>query len=158
MFRLFSALCFIPVLFSTQLNAQNEEVFMAVYDRESWEALGFTNVILFNDTDSSLVAAGTTTLEGIFSFEAPPGDCLLKISFIGYRDYFQKVNVVRGKALKLGDLEVRPDAQALAMVEVQALQATFRNDIDKRIFNVKNSITRRKRDEWRSILILHRII
>jgi hypothetical protein len=102
---------------------------------------------LLNDTDSSLVAAGTTTLEGIFSFEAPPGDYLLKISFIGYRDYFQKVNIVRGKALQLGDIEVRPDAQALAMVEVQALQATFRIDIDNREFNVKNIITRRKRDE-----------
>jgi len=71
---------------------------------------------------------------------------VLKISFIGYWDYFQKVNIVEGKALKLGNLEVRPDAQALAMVEVQALQLSFRN-IDKRVFNVKRSITSRKRAE-----------
>ena len=71
---------------------------------------------------------------------------MLKISFIGYWDYFQKVNIVEGKALKLGNLEVRPDAQALAMVEVQALQLSFRN-IDKRVFNVKRSITSRKRAE-----------
>gem|GEM_PF-2758420 len=72
---------------------------------------------------------------------------MLKISFIGYWDYFQKVNIVEGKALKLGDLEMRPDAQALAMVEVQALQLSYRNIIYKRVFNVKNSITSRKRDE-----------
>jgi len=72
MFRLFSALCFIPVLFSTQLNAQNAEVFMAVYDRESGEAWGFTNVTLLNDTESSLVAGGTTTLEGVFHLKHCP--------------------------------------------------------------------------------------
>ncbi len=141
MFRFSPAFCFLIIHFSTQVVAQNSEVVGAVYDRESGDVLAFTNVTLLHNTDSSLVAGGTTTLEGSFSFDAPPGEYLLKISFIGYRDYFQRVNVVEGKPLRLGDLEVRPDAQALAVVEVQALQSSFRNDIDKRVFNVENSIT-----------------
>lgn len=109
-------------------------------DAESKEPMPFTNVSLLAVADSSLVRGVTTDPAGHFALEADPGTYLLRVSFVGYREFFIRVEAQQGKRTNLKNLMVEPNAEMLKEFEVQALKSTFRSDIDKRVFNVENSI------------------
>lgn len=111
-----------------------------VLDAETREPMPFTNVTLLEVADSSLVRGVTTNTSGDFVLEAEPGAYLMRVSFVGYREFYTEVEAEEGKRVNLKNLMVVPDAEMLAEFEVQAMKSTFRSDIDKRVFNVENSI------------------
>ncbi len=109
-------------------------------EADSGEPMPFTNLSFLNPLDSSLVGGVTSDLEGRFEIVLPAGDYLLRISFIGYANFYQEVECMEGKMTKLRKLELSVGSQNLDEFEVKALRATFTSDIDKRVFNVENSI------------------
>jgi outer membrane receptor protein involved in Fe transport len=140
MSRVYPNLLFILILFPLISNAQDGGVSGMVYGENNQEPLPFTNVILISPSDSTLVSGGTTDINGAFEFSSNPGKFLLKVSYIGYRDFYRKVNVEAGQVSKVGYLTLQTDAKALDVVQIEALQSSFKNDIDKKVYNVENSI------------------
>lgn len=111
-----------------------------VVDGESGDPMPFTNVTLLSRADSTLSGGATTDLDGNFSTLIAPGNYILRISFVGYRDFYENLEVEKGKVNNLRALRIEPNAELLEEFEVQALKSSFKSDIDKRVFNVENSI------------------
>jgi iron complex outermembrane receptor protein len=111
-----------------------------VLDRDKGGAMEFANVALLSPADSSLVTGGMTELDGTFSFPAAAGDYILRVGFIGYENFFKNIQVGDKETLNVGNVRLRADAQNLEEVTVQGVQSMFESDIDKRTFNVENSI------------------
>lgn len=126
---------------SMMLQAQTYTIKGKVTDRESNQPMEFANIALLNIADSSLVTGGMSDLDGTFSFGTDQsGEFLLRVGFIGYDNYFRKINLADKEVLNVGNLRVRPDATNLEEVVVEGVTSMFESDIDKRTYNVENSI------------------
>lgn len=123
------------------LQAQTYTIKGKVTDRESNQPMEFANIALLNIADSSLVTGGMSDLDGTFSFGTDQsGEFLLRVGFIGYDNYFRKINLAEKDVLNVGNLRIRPDATNLEEVVVEGVTSMFESDLDKRKYNVSNSI------------------
>src|SRR5690606_34749757 len=91
-------------------------------------------------TDSSVITGGMSALDGTFSFESKPGDYLFRVGFIGYRDFIEKIRLGSRPSLSFGTIRLEPDSQNLDEVVVEGVTSMFEAGIDKRTYNVENSI------------------
>ena len=129
------------LIWSIDLHAQNYTIKGKVNDRESNQPMEFANVALLSIADSSLVTGGMTDLDGTFSFETDQiGDFILRVGFIGYENYFKNISVGEKPTVNVGTIRVITDATNLQEVVVEGVTSMFESDIDKRTFNVENSI------------------
>ncbi|TVR80696.1 MAG: TonB-dependent receptor [Saprospirales bacterium] len=110
-----------------------------IVDESSGVAVDFSNVSLLNFSDSSLVRGTTTDFDGRFELSASPGEYLMRVSFLGYETYFKKINL-QEEHLDLRTIEIRESAAMLQEVSVEAAALMFRTEIDKRVYDVSNTI------------------
>jgi iron complex outermembrane recepter protein len=108
-------------------------------DEERDVYIDFANVSLLNTADSSLVTGATTDFEGRFSLQAGPGEYLLRVSFLGYETHWDRITVESGDK-DLGKIPMREAGEMLTEVSVEAAALMFRSDIDKRVYDVENTI------------------
>ncbi|SEJ29165.1 Outer membrane receptor proteins, mostly Fe transport [Cyclobacterium xiamenense] len=111
-----------------------------IQDSEQRTPLEFANVALLEPADSSLVFGGMSDLDGTFEFTGDPSTYLLRVGFIGYEDYYQEVNLEDRKTVNLGTISLAPGATNLDEVTVEGVTSMFETDIDKRRYDVENSI------------------
>ncbi len=111
-----------------------------VMDKSSGEVMPFTTVSLLTLPDSALAGGLITDVNGDFVLNQSPGRYVLRITFVGYLDYESDIQIEPNKITEVKTLKISPDAKMLKEFEVEALQSSFRTDIDKRVFNVENSI------------------
>lgn len=137
LFSLFSGLLFLNCF---SVLGQDYSIKGKVLERGSGNPMEFANVALLNPADSSLVAGAMTELDGTFDFSAKEGTYILRIGFIGYENLFRNITVGGQSTENVGTLRLRADAQNLQEVTVEGVQSMFESDIDKRTFNVENSI------------------
>lgn len=128
------------ILFSFQSLAQDVTVKGRVINAETSEVLEFANVAILSPQDSSLVKGAVSELDGTFSLLLPEGSYLLRVNFIGYQNYFRKFDIGDRNPYNLGNIRVRPAATDLSEVVVEGVASIFESDIDKRTYNVENSI------------------
>ncbi|EAZ82269.1 TonB-dependent receptor domain-containing protein [Algoriphagus machipongonensis] len=128
-------------LFSTiELLAQETRLRGKVVDGGKETPLEFANVALLNQSDSTLVTGGMTDLDGQFDFNVASGSYIFRVGFIGYLEYFENINLGEKKNVNFGTITLAPDAQNLDEVVVEGVTSMFESDIDKRSYNVENSI------------------
>ena len=107
--------------------------------RES--ALEFANIALLHPRDSAVVTGGMSELDGSFEFSTTAGDYILRVGFIGYLEFYEKITLPSNKnSVNLGTITLEEDAQNLDEVVVEGVTSMFESDIDKRTYNVENSI------------------
>ena len=111
-----------------------------VLERDKGVPMEFANVALLSTADSSLITGTITELNGTFRFPADEGDYLLRVGFIGYENFYKNVKIGDKKTLNIGDISLRTDATNLQEVVVEGVNSIFESDIDKRTYNVENSI------------------
>jgi hypothetical protein len=111
-----------------------------IIDADSGDPLEFANIALLNPPDSSLMTGGMTELDGSFEFEAEAGTYIFRVGFIGYQSYFQNITIGDGPNVNFGRIRLTSDAADLEEVTVQGVVSMFESDIDKRRYNVENSI------------------
>lgn len=127
-------------LLSFDLLAQETRLRGKVVDASNESALEFANIALLNKSDSSLVTGTITDINGSFDFTAAQGEYVFRVGFIGYLDFFEVVNLGSRKNFNFGTISLAPDAQNLDEVVVEGVTSMFESDIDKRTYNVENSI------------------
>lgn len=113
-----------------------------VVDEKSNLPVEYASVILFSE-DTVLVNGGVTTSEGVFMLnQIPFGNYLLKISFIGYQDIWLDTVMVnqRNRNVYYEKIQLRQSASVLSGVQVTARQSVVEMHIDKKVFNVDQSI------------------
>ncbi len=104
--------------------------------------LGGVNILLLNNSDSSLIKGTVTNAAGNFSFEnVVTGRYLISISYSGFKTVFtQPVEVKKGDVNVAGSQLVKEEKD-LKTVTVEVRKPMFEQKIDRMVINVKNSIT-----------------
>ncbi len=128
------------LFFGSAAIAQDYTIRGKVTDRSTSDPMEFANVALLNPTDSALVTGAMTELDGTFSFPAEAGEYILRVGFIGYDMAYKSLNIGDKEVVNVGNIRLRTDAQNLQEVVVEGVTSMFESDVDKRIFNVENSI------------------
>ncbi|WP_339874800.1 TonB-dependent receptor [uncultured Algoriphagus sp.] len=112
-----------------------------VMDGKRESALEFANIALLHPRDSAVVTGGMSELDGSFEFSTAAGDYILRVGFIGYLEFYEKITLPSNKnSVNLGTITLEEDAQNLDEVVVEGVTSMFESDIDKRTYNVENSI------------------
>ncbi|MGF1638692.1 MAG: TonB-dependent receptor domain-containing protein [Cyclobacteriaceae bacterium] len=137
-FRSSIATLFAILFLQTSLLAQST-IKGSVIDAETGKALPFGNVALLQKSDSTIAGGSMTNENGAFSFEAPQGNYLLRVTFIGYNEFFKNIEVSKS-TVNLSKIRLSSSSEQLDEVTIEAAGITFETDIDKRTFDVENSI------------------
>lgn len=130
----------IMLFFTLQGFAQDVSIKGKVKERGSDKTLEFANVALLSVNDSSVVGGGMTGLNGEFDFIAQPGKYILRIGFIGYESHFRDLDLGERRNVNLGTVALALDAANLQEVVVEGVTSIFESDIDKRRYDVENSV------------------
>ncbi len=112
-------------------------------DKISKQPVEFVTVVLLNKKDSTTIKGTITDKKGKFSIgEIPPGDYLIRYSFIGYDDYTARdLKIAAGqKNINLGIVELNHDAKKLNEVTVATTKTTLNTSIDRKVYNVDQDI------------------
>ena len=107
-----------------------QQVTGKVIESDSQEPIAQTTVKLLK-TDSTLAAGVLTKLDGQFSVKAPKtGTYIIQVTCVGFKPYTKRVNVQADKDVKLGTIELKPDAIMLkgATVTGHAAKVTLKAD------------------------------
>jgi iron complex outermembrane receptor protein len=128
---LFSAFCVL---------GQEVKIKGKVSDGKENTPLEFANIALMTIGDSALVTGTMSDSEGNFEFNTKPGEYILRVGFIGYLEFFEKLAFGEKNSINLGTIILEQDAQNLDEVVVEGVTSMFQSDIDKRVYNVENSI------------------
>ena len=100
--------------------------------------IAWANVVLF-DPSGKLATAAVTTAAGSFVLQAAPGAYRLKVSFLGFADWEQAVQLAPATAL--GTIVLRASATALQEVTVRGQKNLVDYQPDRVVFNVENSVS-----------------
>ena len=139
MFLLF--LSFRPAELAAQQDASKQAISGQIMDEEG-NPVPFASVVLYQQQDSSMVSGQTTDDTGRFKLFAGPGDYYLQLSFLSYQPKVIPNVEVNRKDVLLGTITLLSEAVELQEVEVTAEKDQLQLALDKRVFNVSESLAR----------------
>ncbi|WP_162056420.1 outer membrane beta-barrel family protein [Pontibacter pamirensis] len=108
---------------------------------EQNKPIPYGNIILFQDSDSSLVRGTNSDEAGRFNLAAKPGDYFLKITMISYQEKIIPDVRVVNQDLQMGTLRLKPGTTLLGEVVVQGEKSQMELQLDKRVFNVGTDLS-----------------
>ena len=106
-------------------------------DSVSHEAVSFVNVSVLERADSTFVKGASSNYDGYFEVTGvPAGEYLLRVSAIGYHNYYIPFTVENNTAL--GVLNLKPGSTTLQEVHITAERPLYAMDGEKMIYNVSD--------------------
>ena len=113
-----------------------------VVDSRSGENIEYATVALLSPKDSTLKAGTVTEQNGSFKIQAPVGNYVVRVTFIGYEPYYHQgsIHVSEGTTTNVGRLSIRSTATLMEAVEVSAERSMVEYQLDKRVVNVDKNI------------------
>lgn len=106
-------------------------------DSVSGEILPFVNVSVLERADSTFVKGASSDYNGNFEVTGvPAGDYLLRVSAIGYRNYYHPFTVENNTSV--GTLRLKQGATTLQEVQITADRPLYAMDGEKMIYNVSD--------------------
>ncbi|MCH6200651.1 outer membrane beta-barrel protein [Aquiflexum sp. LQ15W] len=125
---------FIFGLFTLQGFSQSFNIKGVVMVEGKQEALPFVNVLLLTVGDSSQVTGTVSDIDGNFAFSSiRQGDYLLKVQYLGYKDFFQTIDLTSNQ--DLGIIPISEVATDLNEVVIEARRSTGTQKGDTTLFN-----------------------
>lgn len=123
---------------SSFAQAQTGMIKGTLTSNENNTPLSFSNVAVYQVSDSSLITGSITDADGRFSINIKEGEYYLKISAVGFTTYHsQKVNVnAKNKINDLSHIKLEEDVQLMDAVEVKALRPLVVMEADKMVVSV----------------------
>lgn len=100
--------------------------------------IAWANVVLF-DSSGKLATATVTTEQGDFTLQAMAGAYRLKVSYLGFADWEQAVQL--GLSAVSLSIILHPSATTLQEVTVRGQKALVDYQPDRVVFNVENSVS-----------------
>lgn len=100
--------------------------------------LEYATITLLTSTDSTGVTGIVTNTKGAYQLEAPAGNYLLRITFLGFEEqYIDNIALSAENPLfKVPDVQLAEKTQTLDEVEITAEKSRMEFALDKKIFNV----------------------
>jgi outer membrane receptor protein involved in Fe transport len=115
-----------------------------IFDKITSKPIEYSNVVIYNSKDSSLINGTITNPSGEFSFDKLPfGRMYVKISYIGYKTIIIDSIIInpKSKEINLGRIILETSAFNLDEVVVASERDMMVNNLDKKIINVEKNIT-----------------
>lgn len=114
-----------------------------VRDKASQEPVGYVNVVLFSEKDSTFVVGTVSAENGRFSIAGvSPGNYFLELSFVGYATKRQSMFVgTLSDFLDLGTFEVEEDSRVLAEVVVTGATEAVSEELSKQTYTLADNIS-----------------
>jgi hypothetical protein len=137
---------FIALLISSCLSSIYAQNYNGkIVDAQTQNPLAFANVVLLQKQDSTFVAGAITDTLGNFSFNVIQNNYLLKISFIGYKTQFVKIenknigtiNLALDSEIKLSELTVTA-SRPIYKLESGGISTDIQNSRLKEIGNASD--------------------
>lgn len=122
------------ILFSTITLAQqsNTSIYGKVIEENSNDPIEQATIRLLNVKDSSLIKGAISSQHGAFTIKnAPRGNYLLHVSFIGYAPFYKQIQISEKQSpINLGNIELHNETIELgeAIVIGKAPEVSVRND------------------------------
>ena len=120
-------------------------VFGKVLDATTGKPVEYASVQVLWFSKDSLLGGGLVKENGDFAVDGLPsfGQVRVRIKFIGYKDYLQKVYIVPPDKVDqdLGDIRLAVDDKLLKEVDVVAEKSAVVLSIDKRTYNVDKDLS-----------------
>jgi outer membrane receptor protein involved in Fe transport len=108
-----------------------------ILDVES-SAIEFANIIVFNEDQSEVLKGTSTDSNGFFILNNLESNTyIIKVSFIGYQTYEQKI-VLTG-SLDLQTITLEDDIASLDQVNIIAKKPVLTREADRLVFNIENT-------------------
>jgi hypothetical protein len=100
----------------------------------------FATAVMLKSADSTLVRSAASDEKGVFRLSAAPsGTYVLKISCIGYKDYFSPLTI-RNPAYDAGTIRLKAAGQQLGEVMIRSSKPLVQQTAGGLVVNVQNSI------------------
>lgn len=135
MIRFLLASC-CAVLLTAGVSLAQSTITGNVTDAQSGAVLPFASVRLFRQADQSLVTGAVTDEKGNFTLKAATGSYYALLEFVGYKPLKTNVIQVQKQAVDLGAISLKPSANNLDEVVVQAEKSSMEMTLDKKVFHV----------------------
>lgn len=139
----FYTLFFLAICFgcSSEIFAQSPlKIKGKVLEDASGNPLEFATVKLTDPGSAALLGGTTSDVDGIFELSSEQRNLLIEVSFLGFEIWQDSVAGHQGAVLDLGEIRLKPDAQALSEVVVRGERSQTEYKLDKRIFQVGNDL------------------
>jgi len=135
LFSLTSAICL--------AQSKNVTISGLVKDKSSQEPVGYVNVVLFAEKDSTFVSGTVSADNGRFSIPSVlPGNYFLELSFVGYTTKRQSLYVGNlTDFLDLATIELVEDSKVLAEVVVTGEIEAVNQELNKQTYTVSDNIS-----------------
>lgn len=135
LFSLTSAICL--------AQSKNVTVSGLVKDKLSQEPVGYVNVVLFAEKDSTFVSGTVSADNGRFSISGvSPGNYFLALSFVGYTTKRQSLYVgTLTNFLDLSTIELVEDSKVLGEVVVTAEMEAVSGELNKQTYTLSDNIS-----------------
>lgn len=113
-----------------------------VVDATSNEPIEYATIAVLRIRDSSAVGVGSTNSDGSFAVQnIPPGRYVVKISFVGYKNYFvDSLRVTPGQPVHLGTISLHSTAEEIGEVVVKGERPMIESKIDRKVFYVDKNV------------------
>jgi iron complex outermembrane recepter protein len=114
-----------------------------VNDSATGQALEYATVTLLKARDSSVVNGAITAHNGYFLIDnLKPGLYLIKISFLGYKDYkMPPVKLLPTQPTLSFKIRLSSNSKNLKEVTISGLKDTYTQEVDKKVYDVTKDIT-----------------
>lgn len=138
-----SLLCSCYCSLAQSSNTNSIKVSGKALDAVTNKPVEYASVVLLHKPDSSVAYGMYTASNGSFSFATvPPGDYVLRITFMGYDKLEKALSVTSSKpAVSLGALRLHAGGKVLSTVEVKAEKPAFSMQIDRQVFDAGSLVT-----------------
>jgi len=123
--------------------AQVESVTISgVIHDASGQNLPYVNVVILTEKDKAFNTGTVTNEEGRYTISnAKPGNYLLEVSYIGYKNYLQSILIGKlSSFLDLGIIQLNEDVTALNEVVVEGTRDAVAETLDKKTFSVSDNV------------------
>ena len=125
----------------TALGSTAQTVSGRIIDGTTNKPLDFVNVTLYKIGSDVPQTGGLSDTNGKFELTAPEGEYTFKATFIGYTEFSKNITLSASKPrIRLGSITLNEDAKQIAEVEVVGQKSGMTLDIDKKVFNVDQSV------------------
>ncbi|MDR3693064.1 TonB-dependent receptor domain-containing protein [Mucilaginibacter sp.] len=127
-----------------QNSSTNGKITGKVIDAVTKQPVDFATISIFKQGSTSPFNGGSTDPKGNFKIDnIMPGDYMVTVDFIGYKQYkiAHVVVLSTNKNLSLGEILLAPVQTQLKEVSVTASAPTVSNKIDKLVYSPANDLT-----------------
>lgn len=131
-------LLFLSIFFmcSFPLALHSQSLSGKIRDSKTGEGIPFATLVL-SDSSQNFVDGVSSGKDGSYQLNIPKGNYSLKVDFIGYESYTQKLEIRADKKL---DIEMNVEVLSLEEQTIEGQRTTIEQFIDKKVITVGNDL------------------